>query len=70
MPEQAALIAALIIERPLCVWCIVSKSGMASVADVESKLAQVRRVLKVNRHYGRCRACGDNTVVMSMRRPT
>jgi hypothetical protein len=46
MPEHAALIAVLIIERPLCVNCISDKSGL-SADEVEAYLGRVRRSVSV-----------------------
>ena len=58
MPEKAALIAVLIMERPLCLACIEAKTGMDR-DDVERYLTRIRRVVQVRRSHGdRCRACG------------
>lgn len=42
MPANAALVATLIIDRPLCAHCISQKSGLA-VEAVESYLSHVAR---------------------------
>lgn len=65
MPERAALIAVLIMERPLCVPCIADKSGLTA-AEIESFLAQIARTLDVRRGVDRCRVCGDGTTVYSL----
>ena len=58
MPEKAALIAVLIMERPLCISCLEAKSGLDR-HEIEAYLARIRRVVKVRRSTGdRCRACG------------
>lgn len=65
MPERAALIAVLIMERPLCVGCISSKSGLTA-AEVESYLSTIQGTVEVQRGVDRCRACGTSTTVYSL----
>jgi hypothetical protein len=67
MPEHAALIAVLIIERPLCVNCISDKSGL-SADEVEAYLGRVRRSVSVEHGIDRCRSCGTITAVYSLLR--
>jgi hypothetical protein len=58
MPELAALIAVLIIERPLCVECVAERAGV-SVGSVKAYLNDMGPLLKVHRKANeRCRACG------------
>ena len=66
MPERAAIIAALIMERPLCVACISSKSGLTT-GEVESYLANIKKgTVDVLRVDDRCRACFTLTMVYSL----
>jgi hypothetical protein len=65
MPERAALIAVLIKERPLCVACISSKSGLTH-GDVESFLASIEKNVDVKQALDRCRTCGSLGPVFSL----
>jgi hypothetical protein len=65
MPNPAALIAVLIMERPLCIGCISSKSGLTTGA-VESYLSQIKGSVAVLRGVDRCRACFASTTVCSL----
>jgi hypothetical protein len=64
MPENAALIAVLITDRPLCLPCVSDKSGLAD-NEVESYLRRIAHVVTLKRGTGRCRACGMITEVFS-----
>ena len=69
MPQTAALIAALILERPLCFTCIAEKAD-TSEAAVEATLAIIAPAVQLHReHDGRCRACGNAGAVVSLARP-
>ena len=69
MCANAALIAVLIIDRPLCAVCISQKSGL-TVDAIASYLGHVARKVAVNRNRDdRCRACGEPAEVLSMSRP-
>jgi hypothetical protein len=65
MPEQAALIAVLIMERPLCVSCISSKTGLTH-GEVESYLARIKDTVAVKQALDRCRTCGSLGPVFSL----
>ena len=66
MPQTAALITALILERPLCFTCIAEKADTSETA-VEAALAIIAPAVQVHReHHGRCRACGQTAVVVSV----
>ncbi len=65
MPEYAALIAILIIDRPLCVKCISDKSGLTA-KQVESYLDRIRRTVSVERGFDFCRRCAKTTAVYSI----
>jgi len=69
MPATSALIAILILERPLCLDCIATKSDIT--------IFEADRYLNVLSHSplqlrlsenGRCRACGEGRLVFSLRR--
>jgi hypothetical protein len=67
LPEHAAVIAVLILERPMCSECIASKSGL-SIADVEPYLQRIRLGQEVLVGEGRCRTCGEPRTVFSLNR--
>jgi hypothetical protein len=62
MPEKGALVAVLIIERPLCVECIAEKSGIRH-GDVEPLLARIATTIALTSTVERCRACGETKKV-------
>jgi len=66
-PERAALIAVLIRERPLCLACISSKSGLTT-REVESYLTNIQGAVDIRRGVDRCRVCGDLATVYSLLR--
>lgn len=66
MPETAAVISTLILERPMCIPCLARKVP-ASETEVEAALAQIVPVIQIHRELdGRCRVCGQTTVVVSV----
>ena len=65
MPERSALVAVLILERPLCVACLVGKSGL-SREQVMHYLGLMRKTLDVKHGDDRCRACGIHGPVYSL----
>ena len=69
MPEQTAFLTALILDRPLCVSCIAAKTALTSKLALETLLERIQRVLTLQRDEGRCRACGLDTTVISVKRP-
>jgi hypothetical protein len=69
MPERAALVTALIVERPMCEACILLKSGL-SARDLAETLTVVRAALRVHEGTDRCRACGEAKRVLSLDRPS
>jgi hypothetical protein len=68
MPRRAALVTALILERPLCEDCILAKSGLSS-AEFRETVNAVRSSLLVHDRTDRCRACGETARVLSLERP-
>jgi hypothetical protein len=64
----AALITALILERPMCLDCIAHKANV-SLNTVEASFLQIGRVLQLRRHANeRCRACGVDGLAFSLER--
>jgi hypothetical protein len=68
MPERAALITALILDRPMCFDCIAAKSGLSAHSFKET-LAVVGAVLQLRNATECCRVCGATTTVLSVDRP-
>jgi hypothetical protein len=64
MPETAAVITTLILERPMCIPCIAGKTSTSetSLADIAA-LARIRR-----ESSGRCCASGEAGIVVSLMR--
>lgn len=52
MPEHSALIAVLIMERPMCVGCIAGRSGLTH-AEVESYLSRIESTVDVKQALDR-----------------
>ena len=69
MPDRAALITALILERPMCEECIATKSGL-STSVIDSTLATAATVLELHRQTDRCRVCGETKRVVSIEQPS
>jgi hypothetical protein len=65
---QLAFITGLILERPLCISCIATKTDMASADSVATMLERVRHIYTLHRGCGRCQSCGLTTTVMSVLR--
>jgi hypothetical protein len=68
MPDRAALITALILDRSLCMFCIASKSQV-TVDRASEALAAIASALVLSRDTDRCVACGEATTVYSVGRP-
>lgn len=68
MPDRAALITALILDRSLCLSCIADKS-LVTVERVTDALAGIARALVLTSRTDRCAACGHTTAVYSVGRP-
>jgi hypothetical protein len=69
MPDRAALITALILDRPMCLDCIVVQSGVRT-RDLDGTLATVSDVLSLHLTGDRCQGCGTMTTVLSLDRPS
>ena len=69
MPENAAIVTALIMERPLCVDCLTEKSGARRAAVLDT-LKRIERVLRLHREdERRCHGCGEIGPVVFVERP-
>ncbi len=69
MPNLAPLITALILDRPMCLDCIASKSGL-SATRTKTVIQRIAAVLDLHRQIGRCRICGRmDAEVMFVDRP-
>jgi hypothetical protein len=68
MPDRTALVTALILDRPLCIRCLVAKAG-GSLADLDAVIASVEKALLLHRIVDRCRACGTTEITFSVDRP-
>lgn len=67
MPRHAAVIAVLIIERPMCLECIATKSAV-SMVEVERYLEEIGSELELRQGQDRCRVCGEPRTVFSLSR--
>ena len=67
-PKRAALVTALILERPMCLDCVVAQSRLGP-SDLDATMAAVATTLRLRHITGRCRACGTVTSVLSLDRP-
>ena len=68
MPDTMAMIARLIVERPLCVVCIAERAGVSAL-DLEPYFARIRASLRVfHEDSDRCRGCGIVGKVYSLDR--
>ena len=57
MPEIAAVIMALIIERPMCVECIAGRAQVSTDA-IKGYFGRLRDSVRIQEGSGRCRTCG------------
>ena len=66
--DDATVIAALILERPMCPDCITTKSGL-SAAEAEAVIQRIAAVMAIHREVTRCRTCGVTVGVVSIGPP-
>ena len=67
--DAAAIVAALILEWPLCMACITAMSGLSS-EQAGLALGAVELVVKIHRDPGgRCQGCGVSELVVYSERP-
>lgn len=68
MPAKAALIAVLILARPLCLDCMCAKTGL-SATEVDRYLTLIGMSVELRRHMGdHCRSCGSDCLLFSLDR--
>lgn len=66
MPDRAAMIATLIVDRPLCVECIGTRVSLPGL-EVERALDRLRAVVYTfHEDSERCRGCGMVGKVFSL----
>ena len=68
MPDHAAIVTALILDRPTCIRCIAVKSSMPPAA-LDQTVGAIERVLVLHRTTDRCRVCGATETVLHVERP-
>jgi hypothetical protein len=69
LPEAVAVVTALILDRPMCLDCIATKSGV-SLTHAEAIVQRIATALKLYREVARCRMCSTVARVVSVERPT
>jgi hypothetical protein len=69
MPANTALITALILEHPLCMECLKTKANLSEMELGVALATTMQMVLSVHMEQRRCRACGNNGVVIHSERP-
>ena len=58
--ERTALLAALLLDRPLCVDCIAAKMRLTE-SEIAESVTRIRRTIVLREYVpGRCRACGEH----------
>ena len=61
--ERESLVSGLIIERPLCMYCITTKAT-ATATEVEMAFDSIRqKMVDLRRDEGHCRSCGTAGIV-------
>jgi hypothetical protein len=58
----------LILERPPCEACILTKSGLRA-SELDETLTIVAAAMVIYDQIGRCRACGETKRVLALERP-
>jgi hypothetical protein len=68
MPAKSALIAVLLVERPMCLDCVSAKAGV-SMTEADRYLTVIATALELRRHdTERCCTCGNAGPVYSLHR--
>jgi len=68
VPANSAVIAVLIMDRPLCLECLSAKTDLP-VTEVDRYLGVIETSLQLDRHPdARCHACGMETAVFALHR--
>lgn len=66
MPDRVSIVARLIMDRPTCLDCIATKSGLTT-REAEETLTAIDDALRVFREPGLCRVCEETKRVFSVR---
>ena len=67
--RDAARIAAVIVERAVCMSCIATNTGVAPPMTVRAYVERIGRAVSTSSDIGPCAICGDVTHVVSIARP-
>jgi hypothetical protein len=68
VPANSAVIAILIMDRPLCLECLSTKTDLP-LTEVDRYLGVIETSLQLDRHpHARCHACGIETAVFALHR--
>jgi len=65
LPDRVAIIAGLLLDRPMCLDCIATKAGV-TVDEAGDTLVRVTAVLELTSERARCRNCDADTAVFSL----
>jgi hypothetical protein len=68
VPEHAAMITALLVERAMCVQCVAKKCDM-DTRSVEMYLGIIARTLAMHRTTQECLRCGVVRETVTLDRP-
>ena len=70
LPQQTALLTAMLLDGPLCIECIKEKSGLTRTDDIAKALRQVVSLLVLRRYeLDQCRGCAEERQVFVLERP-
>ena len=65
---QVALITALIVNRPVCLPCIMTRTGL-SMEEVVAVVELITSALTVKELIGSCEACGEEAPTIQVESP-
>jgi hypothetical protein len=68
MADCAALVATLIVDRPMCIRCIATQLGLTPAA-LDATIGAIGTALVLHRLTARCAVCGATDTVLSINRP-
>jgi hypothetical protein len=69
MADRVSIVTRLILDRPTCLACLATKSGL-TVREAEATLDLIEDALRVYREPDRCRVCEEMKRVFSVKRLT
>jgi hypothetical protein len=69
MADRVSIVTRLILDRPTCLACLATKSGL-TVREAEATLDLIEDALRVSREHDRCRVCEEMKRVFSVKRLT